>query len=288
MSGTLYVVATPIGNLGDITFRAAEILKRVPHIAAEDTRRARILLDHLGIGTRPHSLPAFDERSRAQGLITLIVGGGDLALITDAGTPAISDPGSALVALAVEHHIPVVPLPGPCAAIAAVSASGLPADQFCFLGFLPRKGQGRERWLQRLTELPLAVVLYESPNRVHETLLDLAQAWGDRRAVMARELTKLHEELRRGTLRSLAESLANASEPLRGEVVLVVEGAPERPESEDSADPATLDAELSRLLADGSRSIKELARELADQLGLPRKQVYARALELSGKKTPIT
>jgi 16S rRNA (cytidine1402-2'-O)-methyltransferase len=279
MPGALYVVATPIGNLGDITRRAEEVLRQVPHIAAEDTRRARILLDHLGIATRPVSLPAFDERGRAAAVLAPVEQGEDLALITDAGTPAISDPGSALVALAVERGIRVVPIPGACAAVAAVSASGLPADRFCFLGFLPRKGQGREQLLEQFKELPLAVVLYESPHRLKETLEDLARAWGDRPALVARELTKLHEELRRGPLSTLAAGLP---EEVKGEVVLVVEGAPARAEA--PADPATLDQELARQLQASTKPIKEIDRQVAEALGLPRKQVYERALTLAGRK----
>jgi 16S rRNA (cytidine1402-2'-O)-methyltransferase len=278
MPGTLYVVATPIGNLDDLTARAGAVLAKVSAIAAEDTRRARILLDRLGVGTRPTSLPAFDERGRADGLLEPVVAGADLALITDAGTPGISDPGGALVARAVELGITVIPIPGPCAAVTAISASGLAADRFCFLGFLPRKGGGREALLERMKEVPVARVIYESPHRLRETLLDLAEAWGDQRAVVARELTKLHEELIRGTLRTIAAGLPTE---VLGEVVIVVEGPIERPEA---ADPQALDLELRRLLADGSRSIKDIARELAEQLGRPRKEIYARALELAGKK----
>ena len=279
MPGTLYVVATPIGNLDDLTARAGAVLARVSAIAAEDTRRARILLDRIGVGTRPSSLPAFDERARADGLLDPVTEGADLALITDAGTPGISDPGGALVARAVERGITVVPIPGPCAAVTAVSASGLAADRFCFLGFLPRKGSGREVLLERMKEVPVAIVIYESPHRLRETLLDLAEVWGDRKAMVGRELTKLHEELLRGTLRTIAAGLPVE---VLGEVVVVVEGPVERKEELAAG---ALDLELTRLLTDGSRSIKDIARELAEQLGLPRKEIYARALELAGKKS---
>lgn len=278
MSGTLYVVATPIGNLGDLTERAAEVLRRVPHVAAEDTRRARILLDHLGVQTRAQSLPAFDEKSRADSVLAPVLKGEDLALVTDAGTPAISDPGGALVARAVELGIDVIPIPGACAAVAAISASGLPADRFCFLGFLPRKGGGRARLLEQMRPLPVAMVLYESPNRVAETCADLAATWGDRRAIVARELTKLHEEILRGTLSELAKRLGQGE--VLGEIVLVVEGAA------DVAEEMTgeqLEAEIRRQLAAGSKPIKEIARELAEALGRPRREVYELALKLAGK-----
>jgi 16S rRNA (cytidine1402-2'-O)-methyltransferase len=279
MPGTLYVVATPIGNLSDLTERARRVLAEVDHIAAEDTRHSRILLDHIGVQKRTHSLPAFDEKERVGGLVRLLEEGASMALVTDAGTPAISDPGGALVALAVARGVTVVPIPGACAAVAAVSVSGLPADRFCFLGFLPRSGPPRARLLQQMKELSVAVVLYESPHRLKDTLLDLEQAWGPRPALVARELTKLHEELLRGTLGEIAARL-----PLevKGEVVLVVQGAPE-PDVRAELGPEAIDAELQRQLQDGTRSIKDVAKALATQLGLPRKELYARALQLSGK-----
>jgi 16S rRNA (cytidine1402-2'-O)-methyltransferase len=280
MPGTLFVVATPIGNLGDLTARAAEVLRAVPHIAAEDTRHTRVLLDHLGVGTRPVSLPAFDERGRADAVLRPVVEGADLALVTDAGTPAISDPGGALVARAIELGIPVVPIPGACAAVAAVSASGLPADRFAFLGFLPRKGQGRAQLLEQVRTLPLALVLYESPHRIAETCADLAAVLGDRRALVARELTKLHEELLRGTLSALAERLGQGA--VRGEIVLVVEGAAEV-EAEVLSDEA-LELEIRRQLAQGDRPIKEIAKQLAEALGRPKREIYELALKLSGKR----
>jgi len=281
MSGTLYVVATPIGNLGDLTARAGEILRAVQHVAAEDTRRARVLLEHLGISTRPTSLPAFDERGRADSVLAPVLAGEDLALITDAGTPAISDPGGALVARAVEQGIAVVPIPGACAAVAAVSVSALPADRFAFLGFLPRKGTGRARLLEQMRSLPLAMVLYESPHRIAETCADLVLVWGDRRAVVARELTKLHEELLRGRLSELAARLGGGE--VKGEIVLVVEGAAELEETEPLSAEA-LETEIRRQLERGDRPIKEIAKQLAESLGRPRKEIYELALRLSGKR----
>ena len=281
MPGTLYVVATPIGNLGDITLRAVETLRACPHVAAEDTRRARVLLQHLGIHTRPASLPAFDERGRADAVLAPVRAGEDLALVTDAGTPAISDPGGALVALAVTQGIAVVPIPGACAAVAAVSVSALPADRFAFLGFLPRKGGARRTLLETMRSLTLAMVLYESPHRIAETCADLAHAWGNRRAVVARELTKLHEELVRGTLTELAERLGQGA--VKGEIVLVVEGAAES-ESEVPMTDEALRAEILRQLQGGQRSIKDVSSALAASLGRPRSELYALALELAGKR----
>jgi 16S rRNA (cytidine1402-2'-O)-methyltransferase len=283
MPGTLYVVATPIGNLGDITARAVEVLRAVPHIAAEDTRHSRVLLEKLGIGTRAVSLPAFDEKGRVDHVLAPVVEGADLALVTDAGTPAISDPGGALVARAVLLGIRVVPIPGACAAVAAVSASGLAADRFAFLGFLPRKGPPRARLLEQFRPLPVALVLYESPHRIAETCADLAAVWGDRRAVIARELTKLHEELLRGTLSELADRLGQGE--VRGEIVLVVEGAEELAQ-EEPLTPEALEAEVRRQLALGDRPIKEVARQLSESLGVPRRELYALALRLSGKREP--
>lgn len=282
MAGTLFVVATPLGNLGDLTFRAAEVLKTVPLVAAEDTRRARILLDHIDSPADTRSLPAFDEQGRAEGLLAPVLEGRDLALITDAGTPAISDPGGHLVARAVALGIPVVPIPGPSAVVAAVSVAGLPTDRFTFVGFLPRKGQGRAELLELLRTPPFAVVLYESPHRLAETLAELSELWGPaRRAVVARELTKLHEELVRGSLSDLAQRFGGSE--VKGEVVLVVEGA--APRSAEQAPTADmLDQELERALRDATRPIKKVAQDVAEALGIPRKEVYERALVLTGRK----
>lgn len=273
MSGTLYLVATPLGNLGDMTFRAVDTLKAVRAIVAEDTRRTRVLCDHFGIDRPLVSMPAFREGEQADSLVARLLSGDDLALVTDAGSPGISDPGSTVVKRAVEAGVRVVPIPGATAAIAALSASGLPTDRFYFAGFLPRKGTARERVLTLLKRLDATLVFYESPERIHETLQDLAQAMGDRRGVVGRELTKLHEEFARGPLTTLAARYAGE---VRGEVVLVVEGAPE-----DVSDAATDDAilaEVRRRLAAGEGSIKEMARELAQATGRPRSEVYALAL----------
>ncbi len=268
--GTLYVVATPIGNLGDLSPRAAEVLRRVAAVAAEDTRRTLKLYAHLATPAPALvSLPAFEERGRLGAVLDRLAAGEEVALCTDAGTPGVSDPGQALVAAAWEAGARVVPVPGPSAALAALAASGLPADRFLFAGFLPRKGGGRAEALGWMARVPATLVLFEAGNRTVATLRDLASALGDRRAAVARELTKLHEEIALGTLSELAERFAGE---VRGEVTLVVAGAgapaPE-PARED------LDDELRRRLAAGDAPT-DIARSVARARGLARREVYAR------------
>src|SRR6266436_8187097 len=199
----LFVVATPIGNLGDITERAREVLASCDAVVAEDTRHSGNLLKHLGIQKALHSLPAFDETARVEPLVRRLREGESLALVTDAGTPAVSDPGAVLVRRAVEEGVQVIPVPGASAAIAAVSVSGFPEGRFHFAGFLPRKASDRARMLAELRELRAQLVFYESPQRLARTLAELQSALGDRPALVARELTKMHEELARGTLSEL-------------------------------------------------------------------------------------
>jgi 16S rRNA (cytidine1402-2'-O)-methyltransferase len=273
MAGTLYLVATPIGNLGDMTLRALEVLKAVRAIVAEDTRRTRVLCERYQLGAPLLSMPAFREAAQARGLVDRLAAGDDLALVTDAGSPGISDPGTTLVQAAIAAGVRVVPIPGPSAAIAALSASGLSTDRFFFAGFLPRKGPPRERSLALLKRLPATLVLYESPERLAATLRELVQALGDRRAVVARELTKVHEEFARGTLSELA---AHFEGQVRGEIALLIEGAQEA-ESERATDEA-IRGEVLRRLAAGEGSVKEIAREIAEATGRPRSEVYAIAL----------
>ena len=274
--GTLYLVGTPIGNLDDASPRAIETLRKVQLVACEDTRRTRILLDRFGIGTPTTSLPAFDEERRARRIVERLRAGDDVALVTDAGMPGISDPGEALVRLAVEEGIEVVPIPGPNAALAALAASGLPTSRFAFFGFLPRKAKARREAIAQIAAFPGTCILYESPRRLSETLADLRDALGDRRACVARELTKMHEEIARGRLSELAERFSGE---VLGEVTIVVEGRPAEVEAEPVADPEAL---LRSRLAAGA-SVKDAAREVAEALGLPRKDVYRRALELAGE-----
>ncbi|HUF36764.1 MAG TPA: 16S rRNA (cytidine(1402)-2'-O)-methyltransferase, partial [Gemmatimonadales bacterium] len=206
MPGTLFVVATPLGNLGDLSPRAAEVLRQVPIVAAEDTRRTRGLLSHLGAAPTLLSFHAHSQDRRLESLLGMLADGRDVALVSDAGTPAVSDPGGDLVAAARERGFVVVPIPGPSAVATALSASGLAADRYLFLGFPPRKGGERQRLLRRAAEEEWSVVLFEAPPRLAALLADLAAVAGpDRRAVVARELTKLHEEFRAGTLAELAD-----------------------------------------------------------------------------------
>ncbi|MCK8499571.1 16S rRNA (cytidine(1402)-2'-O)-methyltransferase [Myxococcus faecalis] len=274
MAGTLYLVATPIGNLGDISARALETLRAVRFIACEDTRHSRVLLDHFGIGGKDLvSLPAFAEGQRAGRILDRLGEGEDCALVTDAGSPAISDPGERLVAEALERGLTVVPVPGATALVAALSASGLPTGRFHFLGFLPRKGPERRAMLEEVASLSATLVLYESPRRLGETLQDLQEAWGDRRACVARELTKLHEEFVRAPLSEL--SARYATEEARGEVVVLVEGRTgERRWSEE---------ELRRALEDGlarGDKLKPLSTELARRAGWSGQDVYRLGLSL--------
>jgi len=274
-AGTLYVVATPIGNLGDLSPRAAEVLRSVRAVAAEDTRRTLRLYAHLGAAPPPLvSLPAFDERARAGSVISRLLAGEDVALCTDAGTPSVSDPGEALVAAAWEAGVRVVPVPGPCAAVAALVASGLPTARFLVAGFLPRKGTSRAAALRWMAGVPATLVLYEAGNRAAATLKDLARALGDRPAALARELTKLHEEIARGGLSELADRFAGE---VRGEVTLVVAGAEAAARVEEPSED--LDGELRRRLAAGDPP-SEIARTAARARGLVRREVYARLEEL--------
>jgi len=273
MSGTLYLVATPIGNLGDVSARALETLRQVAFVACEDTRHSRVLLDHFGISADTVSLPAFAEGQRAGRILDRLVAGEDCALVTDAGSPGISDPGEKLVAEAIERGVKVVPVPGPTALVAALSASGLPTGRFHFLGFLPRKGPERQAMLEEVAPLSATLALYESPRRLGETLVDLRDALGERRAVVARELTKVHEEFVRGTLGSLGERYA-AEEP-RGEVVVLVEGR--------TGEHRWSEEELRRALEEGlgrGEKLKGLSTELARRAGWSGQDVYRLGLGL--------
>lgn len=275
MSGTLFVVATPLGNLADLSPRAAETLRRVAAVAAEDTRHSRPLLTHVGssaglISVHAHSAPQALER-----VLELLDSGKDVALITDAGTPAISDPGAALVAAARARDFQVVTIPGPTAVAAALAVSGLSGDRYLFLGFLPRKGGERRRLLERVAKSEWTVVLFESPNRTAELLDDLAAACGGtRRAALARELTKLYEETRDGTLADLAGYYREA--PPRGEVTVIIAGTGTAERDPVSADPESRAREL---LAQGL-SRRDVANRLADEIGIARNTAYRLVNEL--------
>ena len=270
MNGTLYVVATPLGNLGDLSPRAAEVLRRTAVVAAEDTRRTRGLLSHLGASPTLLSFHAHSGERRLETLLEILGDGRDVALVTDAGTPGVSDPGTDLVAAALAAGFTVVPIPGPSAIATALSAAGMPADRYLFLGFLPRKGAERTRLVARAAAEEWSVVLFEAPPRLAALLRDLAAAAGpDRRAMVARELTKLHEELRTGTLAELADYYSET--PPRGELTIVMEGtgapAPAPDRTTDAVEEATA------LLAEGL-SRREVARRLTETLGMPRNDAY--------------
>jgi 16S rRNA (cytidine1402-2'-O)-methyltransferase len=245
-------------------------------VAAEDTRRSRTLLEHLGASPRVISFHAYSDAKRTEMLLALLAEGKSIALVTDAGTPGVSDPGASLVAAVRTAGHPVVPIPGPSAVATALSAAGLPADRFLFLGFPPRKGADRRELLARAAREPWSIVFYEAPGRLGALLRDLAAVAGEGRpAVVARELTKLHEEFRPGTLAELA-SWYEAHEP-RGEITLVVAGAPAAPVV---MDPDLLAAEARRLLGEGL-SRKDAVRRLTESSGLPRNEIYRLVTELS-------
>jgi 16S rRNA (cytidine1402-2'-O)-methyltransferase len=268
--GTLYVVATPLGNLGDLAPRAAEALRQAAVVAAEDTRRTRGLLSHLGASPTLLSFHAHSGERRLDTLLEILADGRDVALVTDAGTPGVSDPGIDLVAAAREAGFTVVPIPGPSAVTTALSVAGLPADRYLFLGFLPRKGTERTRLLTRAAAEQWSVVLFEAPPRLVALLRDLAVAAGPgRRAMVARELTKLHEELRTGTLAELADYYSETSP--RGELTIVVEGTGAPAPAPDRTADAT--EEAAALLAEGL-SRREVARRLTETLGMPRNDAY--------------
>ena len=276
MSGTLYIVATPIGNLEDITLRALRILKEADLVAAEDTRHSRKLLTHFGI-SRPLT-SYFDHNKDLKGdyILERLLQGLSVALVTDAGTPCVSDPGYQLVRDAIAAGLNVVPIPGACAAITALCASGLATDNFTFAGFLPnRQGKRRER-LQSLSGERALLIFYESPKRVLATLRDMLEILGDREVVLARELTKLYEEFLRGKLSELIAQLEERD--IRGEVAILVTPAGEPP----LPDTPQMEELLSRYLASGELSLKDAVKRVTKETGLAKSAVYAEALRQKG------
>lgn len=276
MAGTLYVVATPLGNLGDLSPRAAATLTSVAMVAAEDTRHTRPLLTHVGSRAELISFHAHSDDAQLRRILDFLGAGTDVALVTDAGTPLVSDPGVALVAAARARDIPVVTIPGPTAVAAALAVSGLSADRYLFLGFLPRKGTDRRRLIDTIATSEWTVVLFEAPNRVADLLTDLVAACGaERRAAVSRELTKVFEETRDGTLAELAGYYAET--PPRGEVTVVVSGA-------GKVAPPEPDAEVVRtraaaLLAEGLTR-RDAADRISEELGISRKAAYRVVNEL--------
>jgi 16S rRNA (cytidine1402-2'-O)-methyltransferase len=279
-AGTLYVVATPIGNLSDLSPRAAATLKNCDLIAAEDTRHTGILLKHFQIGTPQLSLHDHNEGARAVEIIALLREGKSVALVSDAGTPAISDPGFELVRAVAATGMKVVTIPGPCAAIAALSIGALPTDRFCFEGFLPARGAARKLRLKSLETESRTLVIYESPHRVRETLEDCVTAFGEARvATVVREATKLHETTYRGSLLELLRKSKSDADFARGEIVLLIGGAPQMPAGDaDSEATAELDKVLRALLAE--LPLKQAARLAAQITGARDNEAYKRALFL--------
>jgi 16S rRNA (cytidine1402-2'-O)-methyltransferase len=274
VSGTLFVVATPIGNLEDITLRALRVLKEVKLIAAEDTRVTAKLLSRYEIATPRWSFREQNAASAVPRLLERLESGDDIALVCDAGTPGISDPGVALVEAAAEAGYTVTPIPGASALAAAMSVAALAGEGVRFAGFLPRSGKDRRERLSEIAADRSCTVLYESPNRLAETLRDLEEACGSsRRAVVLRELTKLHEEVARGSIAELASKFAEGA---RGEIAIAIEGAEKKVAV---VDDETLRAAVSDLLANGS-SARDAAAATAETFGVPRKRAYTLALEL--------
>jgi 16S rRNA (cytidine1402-2'-O)-methyltransferase len=281
MAGTLYLVSTPIGNLEDITHRAVRLLGEVDVIACEDTRHTRKLLNHYGINTRTISYHEHNERERAVELIKQLKRGSDVAVVSDAGTPGISDPGFRLARLAIENEVRVVPVPGASALITALVASGMPTDEFFFGGFLPARSGARRARLSELRSIPATLIFYEGPHRIAATLKDARDILGEREAVVARELTKMHEEIARGRLSELAARFSSA-QSARGELVLIIDRAVIEVESEkDEAAPsiAALVAELEKEGLDHRAALKKAAR----QLGLARAEAYRRLVAERGR-----
>ena len=275
MPGTLYLVATPIGNLEDITQRALRVLGEVDVIACEDTRRTRVLLDHYGIKTRTLSYHEHNERDRAAELGELLEKGANIAVVSDAGTPGISDPGFRVVNVAMERGARVVPVPGPAAFIAALVASGLPTDEFFFGGFLPSRATQRRTRLEQIRALSTTLVFYESPHRLADTLIDAREILGDREAAVVRELTKVHEEIARGRLSELARRFAS-EDKARGEIVLIIDRALINDAVADNS-ATTLAARVAALEGEGldpRAALKRAAREM----GLSRSEAYRRLI----------
>lgn len=276
--GTLYVVATPIGNLDDLSRRGASVLEQVALIAAEDTRHTARLLRHLGIERPLMSLHEHNEARRVDQLAARLEAGDDVALVSDAGTPLISDPGFVLVRALRERGARIVPIPGPCALVAALSAAGLPTDRFLFAGFLPAKGGTRRARLEVLGQREETLVLYESPHRIRDTLADIAACVGERRVVLARELTKTFETFLEGTATDLLARMDDDPDQARGEFVVMIAGAPPR-----DGDAVTLDGQaLLAALLDEGVGVKQAAAVAAKVLGGRKKAWYAEALLLKG------
>jgi 16S rRNA (cytidine1402-2'-O)-methyltransferase len=279
MSGRLFVVGTPIGNLEDITYRAVRVLKEADLIACEDTRQTRKLLEHYAITVPTISYHEHNEVERAPELAARLLAGSTIALVSDAGMPLVADPGYRLVRAAIDNGIPVYPVPGPSAALAALAGSGLPTDSFHFAGFLPPKSAQRLKALEALAGERATLVFYEAPHRILETLEAVEQALGPRPVALARELTKVHEEFLRGTPREVRETLSGR-DSIKGEITLLV-GKATAPEPDDSPVGEAVDA-----LVDTGFSRMDAMKEIARRRGLSKREVYDRVLRENGRNAP--
>lgn len=265
----LYIVSTPIGNLEDITLRALRLLAEVDLVASEDTRKARLLLNRHGVKNAITSYHEQNKRSKLPQLLNLLSEGKDIALISEAGTPGLNDPGYELIAACIQEGIPVTPVPGPSAVITALVISGLPTSRFVYVGYLPRRPGERKRYLQSLLAEPGTVICLEAPHRIAAALADMLEVLGDRRLAVCRELTKLHEEVFRGTI---SKALAHFQSP-RGEFTLVVEGTSGKPAEAPSASPAEARRLVAAYRGQGLRARQGVPR-VTRETGLPRKEVY--------------
>ena len=279
MPGTLYLVATPIGNLADITHRAVQVLKDVDLIACEDTRHTHKLLQHYGIKTKTISYHEHNEQERARQLIDLLQQGSDVAVVSDAGTPSISDPGFRLIRAAIDTGTPVVPIPGPSALISALIAAGLPTGEFFFAGFLPARSNQRRVRLAELRSIPGTLIFYEAPHRLATALKDAYEILGDREAGIARELTKVHEEIKRGRLSDLALHYANDNN-VRGEIVILIDrNVLDATPSETDSSVAALVDQYEQEGMDHRAALKKAARELQ----VSRAEAYRRLVAERGR-----
>jgi 16S rRNA (cytidine1402-2'-O)-methyltransferase len=279
-NGRLYVVATPIGNRDDITLRALDILREVDLIAAEDTRKSGSLLAHYRIKNRLISLHEHNEKKRIPELIGKLLDGMKIALVSNAGTPSVSDPGYRLISAAIANQIAVIPIPGVTAATAAMSVSGLPTDSFVFIGFTPKKKAKRLKFLTELSTEPRPLIFYESPKRILSLLEEIISCMGDRKAMLAREMTKVHEEFVRGTVSQILKAIL--SRPvLKGECTLLVAGG----ETSEQIDAEVVRAEIKTALQKDQTSPSEIARAIAKKYGLTKNKVYDLVLKIKGLRT---
>ncbi|MBW1933473.1 MAG: 16S rRNA (cytidine(1402)-2'-O)-methyltransferase, partial [Deltaproteobacteria bacterium] len=277
-NGVLYVVGTPIGNLKDISIRAKEVLGEVSLVAAEDTRNTRKLLTHLGIKAGLLSCHKHNERTSAEKVIKLLAEGKNVALVSDAGTPALSDPGASLVKLVREASFKVIPVPGASAIVAALSVAAMPADLFFFAGFLPSKQAERRKTLEQLAEMPHTIVIFEAPHRLLDSLEDILVILGDRQMVMARELTKMHETVISDSVSGIIKQLSEGR--VRGEITLVIEGVDEDRHRKSCQNPEAVGKALQHLISEKSLSLRDSVDLLVRLTGMTKSQVYPLALEI--------